>query len=72
MARDKGACAGLGLPLTTLTPKERGLERETQQGCSGRVGGQEKEYVSVPCRTSLIRTALPIKAPGRQEWGWGQ
>lgn len=71
VARDKGACAGLGLALPTLTPKERGSERETQQGCCGRVVGQEKEDVSVPCRTSLIRPALPIKAPGRQEWGGG-
>ena len=69
--RDKGARAGLGLALPPLTPEERGLERETQQGCCGRGWGQEKEFVSVQCRTSVIRPALPIKPPGRQEWGGG-
>lgn len=52
-------------------PQGERLGGETQKGCYGRVGGQEKEYVSVPCRKSLIRPALPIKAPGRQECGGG-
>ena len=31
VARDKGACAGLGLALPTLTPKERGLEERPRR-----------------------------------------
>ena len=69
MTRDKGARAGLGLALSPHPQGESLGERETQQGCCGRGWGQEKEFVSVQCRTSLIRPALPIKPPGRQEWG---
>ena len=57
--------------LCPRTPEERAWERETQQGCCGRGWGQENEFVSVQCRTPLIRPALPIKPPGRQEWGGG-
>ena len=60
VTRDKGARAGLGLALPPH-PQERGLERETMQGWCGRGWGQEKEFVSIQCKTSLIRPVLPIK-----------
>ena len=60
MTRDKGARAGLGLALPPH-PQERGLERETLQGLCGGGWGQEKEFVSVQCKISLIRPVLPIK-----------
>ena len=56
-------------PGSVPAPPRREAGRETQQGCCGRGWGQEKEFVSVHCRTFLIRPALPIKPPGRQEWG---
>ena len=68
VTRDKGARAGLGLALPPH-PQERGLERETLQGLCGGGWGQEKEFVSVQCKTSLIRPALSKKPPGRKESG---